>query len=109
MSLVAPDTIPNVIRSRTLASGIPEVKVRFPVAALIASTLSALSERIANGTEVDPKGKKHARDEMASLFPDVLDVWVPATVFRTWILGPMSSALLMDESEAGGEHKVSPL
>jgi hypothetical protein len=95
-----PTVVPDVIRSRTL-SGIPECKVRFPTAKLAAATLSSLQEL------QQPVTKKPRRDETPSATPsDHLDVWIPSTVFRTWVTGEMSAGLLMGDDGHPANQKV---
>jgi len=105
--LHATDTsAPNVIRKRTV-EGVPECKVRFPVTAFVAATLSRLHEPL--HTENDhagcSKGKERQRDISPSgNIPAHVDVWLPSAIFRTWTAGGMSAALMM---EAGDDDQMA--
>jgi hypothetical protein len=103
-----PSIIPDVIRSRTLSSGIPECKVRFPTAKLAAATLSSLQELQQPISGGSSDTKKPLRDEtpLATL-SDHLEVWIPSNIFRTWVTGEMSDALLMADDGSPADQKVS--
>jgi hypothetical protein len=87
-----------------MVDGIPECKVRFPATELAVATLSGLHELAECKTNLaeDSKGKKRQRDSsaVADSSPHV-DVWLPSAIFRTWTVGEMSRALIMDRDDVG--------
>ena len=93
-------TAPDVLRERTV-DGIPECKVRFPATELAVATLSGLHELSGfktNHTE-GSKGKRRQRDSSPGDASAHVDVWLPSTIFRTWIVGGMSGTLMMGRGE----------
>jgi hypothetical protein len=93
--------MPSITRKRTV-DGMPECRVRFPVAEFTAATLSRLHElssaeiNVAEGS----KGKRHQRnDSPGPGIPAHLDVWLPSTIFRTWTVGGMSRELMMGDGD----------
>jgi len=79
--------------------GVPECKVRFPVTDFVAATLSRLHEplHVENDHAGCSKGKERQQDISPSGdIPAHVNVWLPSAIFRTWTVGGMSAALMME-------------
>ena len=88
--------------------GVPECKVRFPVADFTLATLSSLHELSGEAHAEGSKGKNRQQDfdPLLSTISTHLDVWLPSVIFRTWTAGSISRALVVEVGDV--ELQVTP-